>query len=405
MDLSETLLLVGNRAVTLGEAMIFAGLGAFVLLILIFLMVWRATGRRSAGEMMALQRTQEMDQRMSDVLNAQAEMAGRLQTFAEVFGSRQQDLTKSLGERMDTMSHRLGQNLAETNKSTHENLRALGERLAVIDKAQTNITALSSQVVELQNILANKQTRGAFGQARMEAIVADGLPNDAYSFQEKLSNGTIPDCLIFMPNGAPSLVVDAKFPLEAWNAIRHGEHPEQIRTAQTQFRRDVEKHIKDIRDRYFITGETQDTAFMFVPSESIFGDIHEHYEDIIQKAHRARVVIVSPSLLMLSIQVVQSVLRDQRMREQAHIIQKEVIALMQDIHRLDERVNKLQSHFSQSVRDIEQIQTSTRKITSRGNKIEALDFESELASESETTDKKTAPQLKVAEQPDLLAGE
>jgi DNA recombination protein RmuC len=168
--------------------------------------------------------------------------------------------------------------------------------------------------------------------------------------------------------------VDAKFPLEAWNAIRAAETPEAVRAAESQFRRDTQKHIKDIADRYFLPGETQDTAFMFVPSESIFSDIHERFEDVVQQAHRSRVVIVSPSLLMLSIQVVQSVLRDQRMREQAHVIRDEVIELMKDVGRLDDRVRKLQSHFNQTSSDFDLILTSTRKIVGRGEKIEALDF-------------------------------
>lgn len=407
MNFSDILLVLGNRPITLGDVVIAAAIVSFCLLVLLFLMVWRGARRRIAVDANLAFRSAEMDRLMGDVTKAQAEMSGRMQTFAEVFGSRQQDLTRVLGERMDTMSHRMGQNLADTTKSTHENLRALGERLAVIDKAQSNITQLSTQVVELQNVLANKQTRGAFGQGRMEVIVTDGLPHGGYGFQETLSNGNRPDCLIFMPNGAPSLVIDAKFPLEAWNMARHSEHPEEVRTAQVQFRRDVEKHIKDIAARYFIAGETQDTAFMFLPSESIFADIHEHYEDIIQKAHRARVVLVSPSLLMLSVQVVQSVLRDQRMREQAHIIQKEVIALVGDVTRLDERVAKLQTHFVQATRDIEQIQTSTKKITSRGGRIEALDFEKDAQKGVQKEDALDGnPEIKTRPvQPDLLAGE
>ena len=406
MSFDQTLITLGNRSFSLGELLIAgAGLALLLLFILLF-MGWRSSSRRAELERLSQARAAEMDLRMADVMKAQAEMAGRMQTFANVFGTSQQDLTKSLGERMDTMSHRLGQNLAETTKSTHQNLQALGERLAVIDKAQTNITQLSSQVVELQNVLANKQTRGAFGQARMETIIKDGLPQGAFSFQATLSNSTRPDCLIYMPNDAPSLVIDSKFPLEAWNTARHSDQPEEIHAAKTLFRRDVDKHVKDIAAKYFITGETQDTAFMFVPSESIFADIHEHYEDIVQKAHRSRVVIVSPSLLMLSIQVVQSVLRDQRMREQAHIIQKEVIALMADVARLDDRVGKLQTHFSQANRDIDQIMTSTKKITGRGSRIEALDFSKE--NDADNTEAASAPDdlsLNRPTQPDLLAGE
>ena len=290
---------------------------------------------------------------------------------------------RGLTERLDTFGHRVGQSMADTARGTHDSLAKLGERLAVIDKAQRTITDLSSQVVELQQILANKQQRGAFGQARMEAIVGDGLPASGYQFQATLSNGNRPDCLILFPNGGPSLVIDAKFPLEGWSAIRAAETPEAKKVAESQFRRDTAKHIQDIAERYLITGETQDTAFMFVPSESIFFDIHEHYEDIVQRAHRASVVIVSPSLLMLSIQVVMSLLRDARMREQAHIIQQEVIRLMDDVGRLDDRVRKLGVHFNQANKDIEDILTSSRKISSRGEKIKAVEVEDGEAAPAE----------------------
>jgi DNA recombination protein RmuC len=197
----------------------------------------------------------------------------------------------------------------------------------------------------------------------------------AYAFQTTLSNGSRPDCTIRMPNNSPPLVVDAKFPLEAWNVIRETENPEQKKAASQQFRRDMEVHIRDISEKYLIAGETQDMAFLFVPSESIFAEIHENFEGIVQKAHRQKVVIVSPSLLMLSIQVIQAVLKDQRMREQAHLIQGEVIRLMEDLGRLDDRTRKLQSHFLAAQKDVEMIITSSDKLAKRGAKIEAMEFE------------------------------
>lgn len=307
----------------------------------------------------------------------QSEMQGRMATIAEVFGSRQNELNKAISDRLDAMTGRLGQTMTEQTKSTHESLSKLQERLAVIDTAQSNIQTLAGQVVQLQNILSNKQTRGAFGQSRMEAIVADGLPQGSYEFQATLSNGNRPDCLVRMPNGAPALVIDAKFPLEAWNAIRaaaEADGAEGQKAAALSFRRDIEVHIRAIAEKYLINGETQETAFMFVPSESIFAEIHENFEALVQRAHRARIVIVSPSLLMLSIQVIQAVLKDARMREQAHLIQGEVIRLMEDVNRLDERVRKLQGHFSLTQRDVDQILTSTEKVTKRGQRIEALEF-------------------------------
>lgn len=354
-------------AFTREETIAGAAILLAILLILMLFLAWRRAERRAGVD-------DEREARIEELLRTQEELKGRLSTVAEVFGSRQSDFVRSVNERLDGLGQRIGQSLNETTLSTHQNLRSLAERLAVIDKAQQNITQLSSQVVQLQQILANKQTRGAFGQARMEAIIQDGLPQGSYVFQATLSNGTRPDCLVLFPNGAARLVVDAKFPLEAWNAIRASAGPEAQRAAETQFRRDTQKHILDIAERYLIPGETQDTAFMFVPSESIFAEIHERFEDVVQRAHRARVVIVSPSLLMLSVQVLMSLLRDARMREQAHVIQEEVAKLMDDVGRLDERVRKLALHFGQANKDIDEILVSSKKVTARGGRIQAVEL-------------------------------
>lgn len=358
-----------DYTITVGSASAVLGV---VVLSLVF---WHLRAKRSAKRIAeADQRARDSEARMMQILGAQTEMQGRIAAMTEVFGARQAELNQSISQRIDGMSHRIGQTMTEQTKSTHENLRHLQERLAVIDTAQNNIQALAKDVVGLQAILSNKQTRGAFGQSRMETIIADALPMGAYEFQAVLSNSYRPDCLIRMPNGQPSLVIDAKFPLEAWNAIRDAG-PEGMKAASQQFRRDIEVHIRDISEKYLLRGETQDTAFMFVPSESIFAEIHENFEAVVQKAHKARIVIVSPSLLLLSVQVIQSVLKDQRMREQAHLIQGEVIRLMEDLVRLDDRVQKLQTHFSAAQRDVEQIVTSADKLAKRGQRIEALEFE------------------------------
>jgi DNA recombination protein RmuC len=383
--MNESVFAIDGLIVTRGALVLAAA--AVVLVVILFAIA--AAGRRSARR----RAVAEADQRIAELVRAQNAMNGRMEAMAQILGSRQAELLQGLSERLDGLGHRVGQSINETTRSTHENLSRLNERLAVIDKAQQNITTLSGQVVQLQQILANKQTRGAFGQARMEAIIQDGLAPGSYEFQATLSNGTRPDCVIRLPNGASGLVVDAKFPLEAWNAIRAGNTPEAVRSAEAQFRRDTLKHIQDIADRYLVPGETQDTAFMFVPSESIFADIHERFEDVIQRGHRAHVVIVSPSLLMLSIQVVQSLLRDARVREQAHVIQDEVVKLMDDVRRLDDRVRKLQNHFGAAVTDVEQILTSTRKITSRGARIEAVELDNEVAKPAVAEAERVAPQL------------
>jgi DNA recombination protein RmuC len=389
---NQPYLTMGSNTFSLGQVVLFvlALLGLFFLWMIITSI--RAGKRRAANEAAALERARQAEMKMAQLVESQNELTGRMQELGSSLVNRQTELGTAVNQRLDAMGGRIGQSITDTTKNTQESLAKLQERLAVIDKAQDNITGLAGQVVELQNILSNKQTRGAFGEGRMKAIVQDGLPMGSYEFQATLSNSNRPDCLIHMPNDTPSLVIDAKFPLEAWNAIRAAESPERAKIAAQAFKRDVEVHLKAISEKYLITGETQDTAFMFVPSESIFAEIHENFESLIQKAHRSRVVIVSPSLLMLSIQVIQSVLKDTRMREQAHLIQGEVMRLMEDVGRLDDRVRKLDTHFRQAQKDVEMILTSSDKVTKRSTKISDLDFE-----EGKEVDAAVKPRLKAVE--------
>ncbi len=392
---SEPAIRLGATIITLGQALAFGTILLAGLIVLLAISLWRSGRARAAAATEAADHARDTETRMTSILQSQAEMQGRLGAVAEVFGARQAELTQSIGQRLDAMTGRIGQTMTEQTKSTHESLAKLQERLVVIDTAQNNIQSLAGQVVQLQAILSNKQTRGAFGQSRMEAIVADGLPHGAYEFQATLSNGNRPDCLVKMPNGQPSLVIDAKFPLEAWNAIRAAADRDGAAEAQKYaaqaFRRDIDIHLKAISEKYLLPGETQETAFMFVPSESIFAEIHENFEAIVHKAHRARVVIVSPSLLMLSIQVIQAILKDARMREQAHLIQGEVIRLMEDLSRLDDRVRKLQTHFGQATKDIDDILVSSNKVARRGQKIEALEFGANGADADRDDAEKPAP--------------
>ena len=309
-----------------------------------------------------------------------AELKVRLQTLAEISVSRHGELARAVNERLDRMTHRVGTDLNETARKTTDSIAKLHERLAVIDSAQKNLTDLSTNMVRLQEILANKQARGAFGQMRMEAIIQDGLPKGAYSFQATLSNGKRPDCLLHMPNTKAGVVIDAKFPLEGFEAFRVARAPEEKKDAARRVRVDVGRHVDAMAERYFLPGETQDTAILFVPSESIYADLAEHFSDIVQKAHRARIVICAPNMLMLAVQTMQAILKDVKMREQAHLIQREVTRLMEDMGRLRERVLDLQRHFGQANQDIEKILTSSERIASRGHKIENLEFEGEAAS-------------------------
>ncbi|WP_438721864.1 DNA recombination protein RmuC [Bartonella rochalimae] len=357
----------------------------FVLVCGVLLIIIHNNRKRTIWERDVAERAREAQTQMAALLRTQVEMQGRMQTMAEIFSQRQFELNQSICEQLNGMRTNLGQTLQVQTKSTYENLTRLQERLAVIDAAQNNIQSLTGQVVQLQAILNNKQTRGAFGQGRMEAIISDALPSSAYVFQTTLSNGKRPDCLIYMPNKAPALVIDAKFPLEAWNAMREASSSQERQEAERQFRNDMDVHIRDITKKYLIPGETHDTAFLFVPSESIFATIYEDFESLVQKANRAHVIIVSPSLLMLSVQVVQTIMKDARMREQAHLIQSEVVRLMEDFERMNIRVRSLQKHFYKTSEDIEAILTSSSKIMKRANRIEAFELK-----ENDSISKSTA---------------
>jgi DNA recombination protein RmuC len=300
----------------------------------------------------------------------------RIEGMRDLLAGRQAELHRAVNERLDSVSHHLNQSMNAARQHTVDSLQKLNERLVVIDHAQKNITDLASQVTSLQGVLANKQQRGAFGQGRMEFIVQDALPKDCYAFQYTLSNRSRPDCAVFLPDGRP-LVIDAKFPLEAVTAYREADCEEARRLAATRLRQDMAKHVADIAGKYLLPGETQDLALMFVPSESIYAELHEAFDDVVQRAFRSKVVIVSPSLLMLAITVIQQIQRDARMREAADKIHAEVGHLMDDVARLNERVLSLQRHFGQANEDVRQILISSEKVEKRAGRIREVEFDAE----------------------------
>jgi DNA recombination protein RmuC len=373
--MKDVALILGTRPVTWGEVALAMGAAALLLLLFVTVLILRSRRDRAFEEEAAAERAREMDDKVAELTRIQAEMTGRMQTIAEVFGSRQSDFVRVISERIDGLQHRLGQGLEATTRHQSENLSKLNERLAVIDAAQRNLKDLTGEIVGLRDILSNKQTRGAYGQGRMEAIIRDGLPSHAFEFQPTLSNRTRPDCIVRLPGDARGLVIDAKFPLEGFTLFRDARGDDARARAMTRVRNDILVHVRDIAEKYLIAGETQDIAMMFVPAESVYADLAEHFDDVVQKAHRARVVIVSPSLLALAIQVMQALVRDARIREEARVIQVEVQKLLEDVTRLDERVAKLDGHFRQAQDDVAQIRTSADKIVKRGQKIEALEFE------------------------------
>jgi len=292
---------------------------------------------------------------------AQAELTGRLQ-----------QTQSGLNERLDGLSKRLGDGLAEQTEKTGETLKDLQARLAVIDRAQQNITDLSQQVVGLQDILSNKQARGAFGEIQLQDIVTGALPPSAFALQVTLGNGARADCLLKLPNPPGAIAIDAKFPLESYQALREARDEAAQVQARRAFSADVMKHVRDIAEKYIVPGETAESALMFLPSEAVYAELHANFRNVVEDSFRRRVWIVSPTTLMATLNTVRAVLKDARMREQAGVIQAEVHKLLDDVTRLDDRVGRLHRHFDQTVEDIRQIRITTDKVTKRAERIDEI---------------------------------
>jgi DNA recombination protein RmuC len=310
------------------------------------------------------------DPRLDTVLTKQGEIGGQ---FSQTVAA-QEALTRILGDRLEALEKRMGENLAASAKQTGETFVSITERLSVIDAAQKNISELSTHVVSLKAIFSDKQARGAISQDQMEAIVAEHLAPDQYEFQATLSNNSRPDCAIRIPNVAARIVVDSKFPLEAFEALRTAETEDARKAAMVQARNDIQKHVKDIAEKYLIPGEVQTPAIMFVPSDSIYAELHASFPETLRRARQMQVVIVSPHVFMLVIGTIQGLMRDAKMREQAHAIQGAVGALLQDVKRLSERVGKLRDHFEITSKDIGQIETSMRGIDRHAERIAQVDL-------------------------------
>jgi DNA recombination protein RmuC len=403
--MNDILMTIGDLPVRTGAALI--GIGAAALLLLVIIAIALARSGRRGAELALTQemRADELEQRLSEMLRAQSEATGRVDAMGQALAGRQAEMARAVTDRLDSVTHRVGQSMEQTTRNTMDSLRVLHERLGIIDNAHKNLTDLTSQVTTLRDVLANKQSRGAFGQARMEAIVQDGMPKGSYEFQYTLSSGKRPDCVVFLPDARP-LCIDAKFPLEAVTALHEARTEEEKKSAAQRLRADVMKHVSDIAEKYLIKGETQDNALMFVPSESVYAEIHDGFDDVIQKAYRARVVLVSPSLLMLAIQVMQQILKDARMRDAADQIRSEVLNLGDDLGRLRERVLKLQNHFAQANEDVRQILISADKIEKRAGRIEELDFsKADAPSETPRIVKPGSPELFPVSVRELQAGE
>jgi DNA recombination protein RmuC len=355
-------------------------LPVFLLGMTVFLFINTSQARKAQqkaedARLVANDKAASLEEALLRLTANQSELKGHLQSLGQSQATSQTQTLKALEERLDKITGKVNVSLSDSAQKTAKSLGELGNRLSVIDKAQKNITELSDQVVGLQQILNNKQERGAFGETQMEDIFRNALPPSAYEFQTHLSNGKSPDAIIKLPNPPGPIVVDSKFPLESYRALREAADEPAQKLAARAFKQAIKKHIKDISQKYIIPGETADSALMFLPSESVYAELYANFSDLVEEGFRSKVWIVSPTTLMATLNTVRAILKDVQMQKQAGVIQTEVSKMMMDVSRLADRVDKLGSHFDQAQRDIGLINTSTSKILRHGEKIEEVKLE------------------------------
>ena len=356
-------------------------LGAGVLIILLLLMVRAAT--KSAKVIAPLaHHMSDLGQRVQDLGDGQERLAGGLHHVSEAQAQAQANMLKLMEQRLAQVQQQMNENLHGTARRTAQSLGDLQQRLATIDKAQENITKLSGDVLSLQDILSSKQTRGAFGEIQLNDIVLNALPSDSYTLQATLSNGRRADCLIHLPNPPGPIVIDSKFPLEGYEALRNAGTDWDLSEARKALRTSVRKHIKDISEKYILEGETADGALMFLPSEAVYAELHANFSDVVQEGFAARVWIVSPTTCMATLNTMRAILKDARMREQTGAIRRELGLLFQDVERLGTRVENLDRHFGQAAKDLSEIKISADKAGRRARRLDNFDFE-ELANTSD----------------------
>ncbi|MFK7763479.1 MAG: DNA recombination protein RmuC [Roseobacter sp.] len=383
-----------NDPMTLALA---CGLAAFALIFLLLVISIRVAGRNARFSEPLAQQIGLLGQHVQQLGAGQEQLRGGLQTVSDTQANAQTQVIQTVEARlaavqqnmqdrladnamrsqraMTDLQERMKESLHGSSKQTTTSLTQLQERLAAIDKAQDNITKLSGDVLSLQDILSNKQTRGAFGEIQLRDIVSKALPKDSYAMQHTLSNGKRADCLIHLPNPPGPIVIDSKFPLEAYEALRAAETDWDLKEAVGKMKIAVTKHINDISEKYILDGETADGALMFLPSEAVYAELHANFPDLVRKGFDARVWIVSPTTCMATLNTMRAILKDARMREQAGAIRKTLKQLHRDVELVVERVGKLDTHFRQAQKDVHEISTAAERAGKRATRLDNFDFE------------------------------
>ena len=359
----------------LSDSLVVIMLAGAGFLFLLLLMAVRASMRTAKLAEPLAQQMGALGQRVQALGEGQERLAGGLHHVSEAQAQAQTSMLQLMEQRLALVQQQMNENLHGSARRTAQSLGDLQQRLSAIDKAQDNITKLSGDVLSLQDILSNKQTRGAYGEIQLNDIVTKALPSDSYTLQATLSNGNRPDCLIHLPNPPGHIVIDSKFPLESYEALRKAKTDRELNEAAKFLRSSIKKHIKDISSKYIIEGETADGALMFLPSEAVYAELHANFPELVRDGFAARVWIVSPTTCMATLNTMRAILKDARMREQAGAIRRELGLLFQDVERLGTRVENLDRHFGQAAKDLSEIKIRSDKAGRRARRLDNFDFE------------------------------
>ncbi|MBW6416094.1 DNA recombination protein RmuC [Celeribacter sp. PS-C1] len=357
------------------------GGAVFLVFFMLLIVVLKRSGEAAKMALPIAQQMSQLGQRVQMLSDGQQQLAGGLTHVSEAQVASQTKMLELMEKRLALVTETMNVNLQGSAQRTAKSLGALQERLETIDKAQANIEKLSGNVLSLQDILSNKQTRGAFGEIQLNDIVGKALPRDSYTLQATLSNGRRADCLIHLPNPPGPIAIDSKFPLEAYEALRRADTQWELNEAAKLMRQAVKKHIADISEKYILEGETADGALMFLPSEAVYAELHANFPELVREGFEKRVWIVSPTTCMATLNTMRAILKDARMREQAGAIRKELSLLHADVERLGTRVGNLDRHFGQAAKDLEDIKISAEKAGKRAHRLDNFDFE-ELANDA-----------------------
>ncbi len=375
---------LGTTVIDLRDPLVLAIGGLIGLVLLLLVLTLRAAGRSVRMTAPLYDHIGQLGARVQGLSDGQQQLAGGLHHVSESHAVSQAQVLALMEQRLAEVATGMADNLHGSATRTARSLGDLQQRLEMIDRAQAKIEKLSGEVLTLQDILSNKQTRGAFGEIQLRDIVGKALPPDAYSWQATLSNGKRADCLIHLPNPPGPIVVDAKFPLEAYERLRAATNNAEVIEAQRMMRISVRNHIKAIAEKYIIDGETAEGALMFLPSEAVYAELHANFPELVRDGFAARVWIVSPTTCMATLHTMRAILKDARMKAQAGAIRRELALLGSDVNRLVERVGNLDRHFVQATRDIEEIKISADKAGKRARRLDNVDF-AELSPDTPAT--------------------